>query len=244
MSMPHRPARRRAAPAALLLVAVAAATAACGALAPTALPAGSVPTSPALPAGTPAATAGSTALPDSSSAAATPGLGLSPELASATAPAVACDALARTPAQTEGPYYTAGSPEKTDLREAGMGGTTLVVVGHVVDAACRPVAGATIDVWQADATGTYDNAGYRLRGHLVTAADGGYRFTTIVPGIYPGRTEHIHVKVTPPGGATLTTQLYFPGVAQNDADGIFDPASLLAITETAGGLIGVYTFVL
>jgi len=166
------------------------------------------------------------------------------DLATAAAPPVACDALVGSPAQTEGPYFTAGSPEKSDLREAGMPGTTLVVVGHVVDAACQPIAGATIDVWQADSTGAYDNAGYRLRGHVFSLADGSYRFTTIVPGIYPGRTEHVHVKVTPPGGATLTTQLYFPGVAQNDADGIFDPAALLAITETAGGLLGVYTFVL
>jgi protocatechuate 3,4-dioxygenase beta subunit len=66
----------------------------------------------------------------------------------------------------------------------------------------------------------------------------------VVPGIYPGRTEHIHVKVTPPGGAALMTQLCFPGVNQNDADGIFDPAALLAITETPDGLLGAYTFVL
>jgi protocatechuate 3,4-dioxygenase beta subunit len=149
-----------------------------------------------------------------------------------------------TPPQTEGPYFRAGSPERSDLREPGMAGTTLVIVGHVVDASCRPVAGARIDVWQADSEGTYDNAGFRLRGHLASAADGSYRFTTIVPGIYPGRTEHIHVKVTPPGGATLTTQLYFPGAAQNEADGIYDPAGLLTITETPDGLLGVYTFVL
>jgi protocatechuate 3,4-dioxygenase beta subunit len=125
-----------------------------------------------------------------------------------------------------------------------MEGTTIVVSGYVVDADCNPIADAKIDVWQADASGAYDNSGYRLRGHLFSAADGSYRFTTIVPGIYPGRTEHIHVKVTPPGGSTLTTQLYFPGVSQNDSDGIFDPAGLLTITETADGLAGTYIFVL
>jgi protocatechuate 3,4-dioxygenase beta subunit len=165
-------------------------------------------------------------------------------LATATAPPVDCSALVPTPALTEGPYFTAGSPAKTDLREPGMEGTTLVVVGHVVDRSCNPVAGAVIDVWQADAAGTYDNAGYRLRGHLESGPDGSYRFTTIVPGLYPGRTEHIHVKVTPPGGPTLTTQLFFPGVSQNDEDGIFDAAGLLTITETPDGLLGAYTFVL
>jgi len=234
-----RPGRRRAAPivlgvAAILLVA------ACG----TAGPSLASPTRPAPTAATSSATSSAVPSTATASAPATPTASSGGmDLATATAPPVACDALVATPAQTEGPYFTAGSPEKSDLREEGMAGTTLVVVGHVVDAACRPVADARIDVWQADASGVYDNAGYRLRGHVFSAADGSYRFTTIVPGIYPGRTEHVHVKVTPPGGATLTTQLYLPGVAQNDGDGIFDPAGLLAITETADGLLGVYTFV-
>lgn len=212
-----RPGRHPATPVALL-IAASILVAACGAAVPS-------PAASAI-ASTPTAASGAT------------------NLTTATAPPLACDALVATPAQTEGPYFSAGSPEKSDLREEGMAGTTLVVVGHVVDAACRPIAGAKIDVWQADAAGVYDNAGYRLRGHVFSAADGSYRFTTIVPGIYPGRTEHVHVKVTPPGGATVTTQLYFPGVAQNDGDGIFDPAALVAITEAPDGLLGVYTFVL
>lgn len=164
--------------------------------------------------------------------------------AAASLPPLDCAALVRTPEQTEGPYFTPGSPERSDLRDPGMAGTTLVVSGYVVTTDCTPVAGAVIDVWQADSTGAYDNSGYTLRGHLLSAADGSYTFTTIVPGIYPGRTEHIHVKVTPPGGATLTTQLYFPGVAENDGDGIFDPAVLLTIAETADGLGGTFIFVL
>ena len=198
--------------------------------------------------------AAATPVPDSSSPGASPsgadasgGTGGPSASATASAGSTAgldCSALVATPELTEGPYFTPGSPEKTDLREPGMAGTTLVVSGYVVTADCRPVAGAVIDVWQADSTGTYDNSGYTLRGHLVSADDGGYTFTTVVPGIYPGRTEHIHVKVTPPGGSTLTTQLFFPGVSQNDADGIYDPAAQLAITETADGLAGWYVFVL
>lgn len=229
-----RPGRRPATPVALL-IAASILVAACGAAVPS--PAASAIAS--TPTAASSASAASTATPAASGAASG-----ATSLTTATAPPLACDALVATPAQTEGPYFSAGSPEKSDLREEGMAGTTLVVVGHVVDAACRPITGAKIDVWQADAAGVYDNAGYRLRGHVFSAADGSYRFTTIVPGIYPGRTEHVHVKVTPPGGATVTTQLYFPGVAQNDGDGIFDPAALVAITEAPDGLLGVYTFVL
>ena len=87
---------------------------------------------------------------------------------------------------------------------------------------CKPIAGAVLDFWQADAEGNYDNAGYRLRGHERADGNSGrYRLETIVPGLYPGRTRHIHVKVRAPRGRPLTTQLYFPGEAANARDGIF-----------------------
>jgi hypothetical protein len=70
-----------------------------------------------------------------------------------------------------------------------------------------------------------------------------FTIRTIVPGEHPGRTEHIHVKVTPAHGATLTTQLYFPGTDANDADGIFSPDLLLTIAQDGDGLTGTYTFV-
>ena len=76
-----------------------------------------------------------------------------------------------------------------------------------------------LDFWQADGRGRYDNAGYRLRGVQRTDATGAFRLVTVIPGQYPGRTEHVHVKITPPGGSTFTTQLYFPGSAHNDEDG-------------------------
>ena len=91
----------------------------------------------------------------------------------------------------------------------------------------RPVARALIDFWQADAGGAYDNSGYRFRGHQLTDAKGRYALTTVVPGLYPGRTKHIHVKVQPRGGSILTTQLYFPGVARNRSDSIFQSALLV-----------------
>ncbi|TMG48641.1 MAG: dioxygenase, partial [Chloroflexi bacterium] len=143
-----------------------------------------------------------------------------------------------------GPYFKPGSPMRTSLVEPGMAGTRLALSGRVLSRDCRPIAGARLDFWQADASGSYDNAGYRLRGNQTTRSDGRYALDTVVPGEYPGRTEHIHVKVQPAGGGTLTTQLYFPGVGRNQQDSIFDPRLLLTVEVAASGLTATYDFVL
>jgi protocatechuate 3,4-dioxygenase beta subunit len=148
-----------------------------------------------------------------------------------------------TPALTEGPYYKAGSPEQADLYQNGMAGTKLIVTGYVYDTNCQPIANAWLDFWQADANGNYDNSGYTLRGHQYTDENGRFQLTTVVPGLYPGRTEHIHFKVQAPNGQILTSQLFFPGVAQNDSDGIYNASLLLSIEETSDGLQGQYNFV-
>jgi protocatechuate 3,4-dioxygenase beta subunit len=132
-----------------------------------------------------------------------------------------------TPAQTEGPYFTPDSPLRRSIIPAGAAGTRLTITGRVLRTTGRPVARALVDVWQCDARGAYDNSGYRFRGHQFTDAQGRYALTTVVPGLYPGRTRHIHVKVQRPGGSILTTQLYFPGVARNRTDGIYTPELLL-----------------
>jgi protocatechuate 3,4-dioxygenase beta subunit len=164
--------------------------------------------------------------------------------AATLAPTPECgDADDFTIAQTEGPYFTPNSPERTSLREAGMAGTPLTVSGYVVATDCRPVARALVDFWQCDAAGVYDNAGYQLRGHQFTGADGRYELQTIVPGLYPGRTRHIHVKVQAPSGPVLTTQLYFPGEPRNASDGIYNSALLLELKDVAGGQAGTFTFV-
>src|SRR2546428_6308937 len=134
-----------------------------------------------------------------------------------------------TPAQTEGPYFKPSSPMRTSLVEPGMAGTRLALSGRVLSRDCRPIAGARLDFWQADASGNYDNAGYRLRGNETTGSDGRYALVTVVPGEYPGRTEHIHVKVQRAGTGTLATQLYFPGVSKNQQDSILDARLLLKI---------------
>ncbi|MFL6105198.1 MAG: hypothetical protein ACJ74K_18175, partial [Actinomycetes bacterium] len=121
------------------------------------------------------------------------------------APTPACDdGDEPTLAQTEGPYFTPNSPERASLLEAGMGGQRLVVAGTVLATDCRPLQRALLDFWQADDAGQYDNQGYRLRGHQFSDAKGGWRLETIVPGLYTGRTRHIHVKVQAPDGPVLT----------------------------------------
>jgi protocatechuate 3,4-dioxygenase beta subunit len=148
-----------------------------------------------------------------------------------------------TIAQTEGPYFTPNSPERTMLLEAGMAGTKLVLTGAVLTTACVPVAGALVDIWQCDDAGVYDNEGYRLRGHQFADTQGRYQFETILPGLYPGRTRHIHVKVQAPGGPVLTTQLYFPDEPRNAQDGIFSPELLVAMAPASDGLAAGFDFV-
>ena len=148
-----------------------------------------------------------------------------------------------TPELTEGPYFTANSPERASLLEDGMVGTKLVITGYVYTTDCQPVANALLDFWQADANGVYDNSGYNFRGHQFTDANGYYQLTTVVPGIYTGRTEHIHVKVQAPNGKLITSQLFFPGVAENDTDRIFDQGLLLAIQESSDGQQAQFNFV-
>jgi protocatechuate 3,4-dioxygenase beta subunit len=146
--------------------------------------------------------------------------------------------------QTEGPFFKPPSPERTELLEEGMAGQPIELVGFVLSRACKPHAGALLDFWQADDKGRYDNSGFRLRGHQFCDAEGRYRLRSIVPGVYTGRTRHIHVKVQPRGGRVLTTQLYFPGEPQNRSDGLFRSELLMRTAKNEGWLAGRFDFVL
>ena len=92
-------------------------------------------------------------------------------------------------------YYRPGAPFRDDVNVRGDAEMPLVIRGHVL-ARLRvtPLAGALLDVWQADADGVYDNASadFHLRGRFYADGDGQYAFTTVLPGLYPGRTRHIH----------------------------------------------------
>ena len=153
----------------------------------------------------------------------------------------------RTAKQTAGPFHLSGAPLRDDFRVAGMHGEDLTVRGQVLDVACRPVAGAVLDVWQADPTGVYDTKSFQLRGKVESDAEGRYQFLTLKPGAYGSgfvRTPHIHVRVQAAGLRELTTQLYFPEEELNAQDALFRPDLLMSIYKGYAGLSGTFNFVL
>jgi protocatechuate 3,4-dioxygenase beta subunit len=220
--------------------------------------ASSAPTAPAAPTGAPSAVpataptqpAPTQAAPTSapSAAPAEPPTAEAPTQAVAQAlpatPACGDDDDDPTPAQTEGPYYTPNTPERASLLESGITGTKLVVSGYVLTTDCKPVGRALLDFWHADDQGQYDNAGYRLRGHQFADDQGRYTLETILPGLYTGRTRHIHVKVQAPNQPVLTTQLYFPDEPGNSRDSIFNSALVMSVQDAADGKAGEFNFVL
>ena len=147
-----------------------------------------------------------------------------------------------TPPQTEGPFFRAGSPGRADLVEPGSNARQVELVGFVLTRGCNPVARAVVDMWHADDRGDYDERGFRFRGHVYADAEGRYRFRTIVPAVYPGRTRHYHVKVQAPGRPVLTTQLYFPDEPANRRDGLFRRELLMRVAD--GGAAARFDFVL
>ena len=146
-------------------------------------------------------------------------------------PAPVCNGL--PPGTPEGPTYLANTPERATLREAGMAGQALVISGYVLGPDCAPIPGAWLDFWQAGADGFYDMGSFRLRGHQFTDENGRFRLDTIVPGATADRPPHIDVKLQPPGGAVLTTQLFFPDAPGNANDADFRPELLLTMTGDA-----------
>ena len=134
------------------------------------------------------------------------------------APAALAQQCRVTPRDALGPFYKSNAPLQTELcASSSGGGQKLTVTGRVVGLPdCAPLAGALVEVWQADARGDYsqvgakpDDAGCLLRASLKTDAEGRYTFRTVLPGEYPGRPRHIHYRVSAKGYATLVTQLYF-----------------------------------
>jgi len=155
-----------------------------------------------------------------------------------------------TEANIEGPFYKEGAPSRMVLVTEDMPGTRVTVSGRVLAAdGCTPLAGATLDVWQADDSGAYDSVGYQLRGVLETGADGSYEILTIVPGHYLNgdryRPAHIHFKASAPGHPLLTTQLYFAGDPYNDGDPFILDSLIMTPTENQDGSLDArFDFVL
>jgi protocatechuate 3,4-dioxygenase beta subunit len=162
------------------------------------------------------------------------------------APTPAChDDDEATVEGTEGPFFKPRSPQRSNLREPGITGRAVELSGLVLTRSCRPVPGTLVDLWHADDNGVYDNKGFRLRGHVFTDNEGRYAFHTIVPGLYPGRTRHYHVKVQAPEEMPgLTTQFYFPDEKRNRSDGLFRPELLMQVTSTEDALVARFDVVL
>jgi protocatechuate 3,4-dioxygenase, beta subunit len=146
--------------------------------------------------------------------------------------------LPPTPRQTPGPFYPLSFPADADndlVQVTGHNGTAKGVVtyvsGRLVETTGRPVSGARVEIWQCDANGRYHyvNDGRSDRplddnfqgyGQTLTDEAGGYRFRTIRPVPYPGRTPHIHFAVSGPGFPRFVTQMYVAGEPLNERDGV------------------------
>jgi protocatechuate 3,4-dioxygenase beta subunit len=161
------------------------------------------------------------------------------------APTPAChDGDEPTMPQIEGPFFKPKSPLRSDLREPGISGRPIELFGVVQTRRCRPIAGALVDLWQADDKGDYDAKSFHLRGHVFTDAEGRYSFRTIMPGLYPGRTRHFHAKIQAPRSRLLTTQFYFPDEPRNRFDEYFAPELVMAIADNGDELQARYDVVL
>src|SRR5262245_20624787 len=129
-----------------------------------------------------------------------------------TVPGAFAEALVKTPAQTEGPFYPDHLPLDTDNDlliinngiTPGVGEVTYVS-GRILDAKGDPVRNTTVEIWQCDAGGAYlhsktgnvekKDKNFQGFGRFVTGSTGEYLFRTIKPVPYPGRTPHIHYKI-------------------------------------------------
>jgi protocatechuate 3,4-dioxygenase beta subunit len=152
-------------------------------------------------------------------------------------PGVFAEELVHTPAQTEGPFYPDHLPLDTDNDLVIVSNSLTPAVGEVthlsgrvLDAKGEPVRNALVEIWQVDHNGIYINSHcpnhdrldthFQGYGRFLTASSGEYRFRTIKPVAYPGRTPHIHFKVRMGERELLTTQCYVRGEPLNSRDGV------------------------
>ena len=145
-----------------------------------------------------------------------------------------------------GPFYVAGAPARAMGEHIGRpeDGSPTLVRGRVTDTAGRPLAGATVDVWQSNDSGLYDTQDpsqppFNLRGVFVTGPDGRFEFRTARPASYPiptdgpvgdllratgrsrWRAAHIHAIISAPGCRPVTTHIFDAENPYLDSDAVF-----------------------
>lgn len=164
----------------------------------------------------------------------------------------------------EGPYYVGNMPQLKDnnLNYTHIPGEPIKIVGYVYGGTGKdkPLAGAKIDLWQADGNGVYhpeangDISQYSsdqlaLRGYILTDTNGRFEFTSIYPGYYTGRARHIHAKISADHYNPVTTQLIMqpkPGdgvIYSEDEDAnLLPPCHLLEMTTINNVDVGAIDF--
>jgi len=159
-------------------------------------------------------------------------------LAASTGLASPALALTRTPAQPTGPFYPDVLPSESDadLVRLGSGpaatGEEIEITGRLLGLDGRPISGGFVELWQANAFGRYANSrdtsnapldpNFQGYGVVQTDQEGRYRFRTIKPGEYTGRSRHLHFRVGGPGFEPLPTQMYFAGDPGNERDFLYN----------------------
>jgi protocatechuate 3,4-dioxygenase beta subunit len=115
-----------------------------------------------------------------------------------------------------GPFFSEGAPQTSSIVPEDYEGERLFLTGKLSTTDCDTIiVAAVLDFWQADASGAYDNDGFKFRGKIITDENGNYNLETIIPGKYLNgsqyRPSHIHLKVQAEGYDDLVTQIYFEG---------------------------------
>lgn len=179
--------------------------------------------------------------------------------------------LAATPSQPQGPFYPHRFPDDTDNDLAQVRGIAqpahgevIHLIGRVMDTMGQLIPNASIEIWQCDANAHYHHhrdsppsawdPGFQGYGKTLSSHDGQYRFRTIFPLAYPGRTPHIHFAVRAEGLQLLITQMYVARVATNPHDHLFRSLSTRAqqqllvdfdrLAPQAGARVGQFDLVL
>ncbi|XP_055350138.1 uncharacterized protein LOC129596797 [Paramacrobiotus metropolitanus] len=151
-----------------------------------------------------------------------------------------------TPEVEVGPYWVSGEFIRKDIRETQKGVTLYLDIQVIDTKTCKPMPNVFVDIWHANATGVYggvvakDNGNKAdlkninttfLRGLQPTNRDGFTQFITIVPGHYPGRTNHIHT-IVHLNGTVLPNNTYAGGKVPHIGNILFDQALLTSVHAT------------